>query len=264
MKPIIPLVLASMLVAACIPIPVKHSEQITPAVVGTLSFDDGRPARQYFIAATDEDEDRACSRPGGRGVTNDIGHFQLPQASEEKKILWLTLMENLGMRGYWLCARPAALGAPGGARVEPLSRTYVFGHFRGDTLDCLQWSWRDTTRLSCNANPNTRQILRGGSWTQAETTGSYRLLFVQVGRWLSAARVVVQWVSADPGMPNAVRAQMDLPTRDSVEIWGASLDSLDNAWRVRVKSMRKTTWGNDVWLTYELRTPGLIHEIREK
>jgi hypothetical protein len=265
MRQTTPLLVATILVAGCIPIPAKHQEQVTPAVVGTLTLDSGTPAARYFVAATDGDEDRTCSRPGGRGVTDSLGRFGLPATSEEKKIFWFTMMENLGMRGYWLCARPASSGASGDAPAAAPSRTYVFGHFVGDTVNCLQWRWRDTMRLSCNASPNTKQILQGGNWTEGDVSGSYRVLFVvPVGRWAAEGRAVVQWVGRSSGTPNTVRAQMDLPTRDSVEVLGASLDHVGDAWHVRVKSVRRTTWGNDIWLTYELGSPGVIHEIREK
>lgn len=255
---------------ACIPIPARHQEQVTPAVVGVLRLDDGTAAGHYFISATDEDKDSTCSRPGGRGTSDSLGRFQLPQTSEERKIFWFTLMENpFGTRGYFVCARPPSSGTPQGAPAVVPVRTLVFGHFRGDTLDCLQWRWRDTTRLSCNAKPygtgpllREDHILRGGSWTSGDATGSYRVLLVEVGRWVTEVRAVVQWIGRTPGGVNTVRAQLELPTRDSVEIFGASLDQVGDAWRVRVRSTRRTRWGNDIWLTYELGAPGEIREIR--
>jgi hypothetical protein len=262
---------ASCLLGACIPIPAKHYEQVTPTVVGTLSLDDGTPAKDYFIAATDDWKDLGCSRPGGRGVADSLGRFRLPATSEEKKIFWLTLMENLGMRSYWVCSRPAALGASGSARVGDVARTPVWGHFRGDTLDCVSWQWSDTTRLSCNTTPADEnrsrpgtQILRGGSWTDGGMSGSYRVLFAQVGESALEARAVVQWVGGTPVAPNTVRARMPLPTPDTVVLWGASLDRVGDVWRVRVQSTRKTRWGNDIWLTFELGLPGYIREVREK
>jgi hypothetical protein len=269
-KPTIVLLICTCFAAACIPIPAKHQEQVTPAVVGSLRLADGAPAGDYFIAATDDEKDHTCSRPGGRGVSDSLGRFRLPATSEEQKVFWFTLMENFGWREYWVCAEPSALGAPGGARVASPARTFVFGHFRGDSLDCLQWSWRDTTRLSCNAEGNDKQfphganqILRGGSWTEGDVAGSYRVLLVQVGSWVDV-RAVVQWVGGAPGTANTVRAQMDLPTRDSVKIFQASLDHVGDAWRVRVNSTRRTRWGNDIWLTYELGPPGQIRELRDK
>lgn len=268
------LVAGTGLLSACIPIPTKHFEQITPAVVGTLSLDDGTPAGQYFIAATDDSKDRTCSRPGGRGLTDSLGRFQLPATSEEKSVFWFTLMENFGLRSYWVCARPAASGAPGGARVDEAARTVIAGHAQGDSLDCLCWHWRDTTRLSCNAasadkkfpvDRNWKQIIRGGSWTEADVSGSYRVLLVPIEGWEAEARAVVQWVvGGTAGRQNAVRTQMGLPTRDSVDLQGASLHQVGDAWRVRVLSARKTTWGNDIWLTFELGPPGQLHEVREK
>ena len=261
------------LLSSCIPIPSTHYEQVTPRVVGTLSLDNGTAAGHYFIAATDDEKDRTCSRPGGRGVTDSLGRFLLPATSEEKRVFWFTLMENFGLRSYWVCARPAALGAPGGTRVDEAARTVVSGHFSGDSLDCLRWQWRDTTRLSCNAAPaykqmpadrNRKQILRGGSWTEGGVTGSYRVLFATIRDWESRAHAVVQWVDGTVGAPNAVRVQMDLPVRDSVELWGASLEQVGDAWRVRVLSARKTTWGNDIWLTFELGPPGQLREIRKE
>jgi len=272
MKPIIPLLIAACFMAACIPIPVKHQEQVTPDAVGRLTLENGAPASQYFIAATDDDKDRTCSKQGGHGVSDSVGHFELPETSVQRKIFWLTMMENFGMRRYWLCVRPAASGAPSDARVEALSRTFVFGDFRGDSLDCLRWSWRDTTRLSCNAEPthepmlahHYKQILRGGSWADGDLSGSYRVLFVvQDGTWASTGRAVVQWIGRAPGTLNTVRAQADLPTRDSVWALNASLDHVGDAWQVRVKSARRTTWGNDIWLTYTLGAPGSIHEVKK-
>lgn len=150
-------------------------------------------------------------------------------------------------------------------------RTLVFGHFGGDTLDCVQWRWRDTTRLSCNAKPfgaglmwGGDQILRGGSWIAGGDSGSYRVLLVRVGRWVSDARAIVQWIGRTPGGLNTQRAQLELPTRDSIAIFGASLDHVGDAWRVRVRSTRRTRWNNDIWLTYELGPPGEIREIHEK
>jgi len=269
-RPAFLVIAAICLLDGCVPIPTKHLEQVTPAVVGTLSLDDGTPARHYFIGATDEWRDLTCSRPGGRGVTDSLGRFRLPATSEEKKILWFTMMENLGMRSYWVCSRPASASAPGEAQGEEAARTVVRGHFAGDSLDCLRWHWRDTTRLSCNAAPGEngvsrggKQILRDGNWTDGDMNGSYRVLFTQIAEWGSEGRAVVQWIGGTPATPNAVRAQMDLPTRDTVELRGASLDRVGDAWRVRVLSTRKTRWGNDIWLTFELGPPGHVRAIRE-
>ena len=269
-SPSLLLLAAICLLGACIPIPAKHNEQITPSVVGTLSLDDGTPAAHYFVAATDDWKDPACSRRGGRGVTDSLGRFQLPATSEEKKIFWFTLMENFGRRSYWVCSRPAASGAPGSALVDSAARTSVWGHFVGDSLDCVNWQWRDTTRLSCNTGSADKemdrgaQILRGGSWTEGDRSGSYRVLFSQLGRWAFEARAVVEWIGETAATPNAVRAQVALPTRDTLMLLSASLEHVGDAWRVRVLSTRKTRWGNDVWLTFELGSPGEIREIREK
>lgn len=219
--------------AACIPIPARHQEQVTPTIFGTLALDDGTPAAHYFIAATDDEKDLTCSRPGGRGITDSLGRFHLAEIKEEKKIFWITMWENFGMRAYWLCARPAAGGVPGGGLVDAPSWTFIFGHFSGDSLDCVQWSWRDTTRLNCNVLPLYKQLprpdlrmLRGGSWRDGEVTGGYRVLFVEAHRWPYEARAVVQWLGGSPGSPKTVRAEMALPTHDLVEFWGASLDEV--------------------------------------
>ena len=95
-------------------------------------------------------------------------------------------------------------------------------------------------------------------------SGSYRVLFAQVGESALEARAVVQWVGGTPVAPNTVRVQMPLPTPDTVVLWGASLDRVGDVWRVRVQSTRKTRWGNDIWLTFELGLPGYIREVREK
>jgi hypothetical protein len=60
-----------------------------------------------------------------------------------------------------------------------------------------------------------------------------------------------------------VRAQISLATHDTLFLRGASLDHVGEVWRVRVLSTRKPRWGNEIWLTFELGSPGHIREIRE-
>src|SRR2546427_4772061 len=38
-----------------------------------------------------------------RSITDDQGHIEAPVTEQRKSIFWLTLMENFGLRNYWLC-----------------------------------------------------------------------------------------------------------------------------------------------------------------
>ena len=241
---------------ACIPLPIPHMAQATPPVTGTLYASDGTPVAGERVAATDHERDRSCTRAGGRAITDARGRFAMPEVKVRRRIFWFTMMENFGMTGYWLCAGPAdsAMG------TAPRQRSNVAGHFLGDTVACLEWRWREAERLACNSSRLDR-VVTGGTWSEGGSSGWYRLILH--GDY--DARVFVQWVEPGPaGTPLDVRATAELPTGDPVETWyGTQLAGRADRWRVTVSSMKKTKWGNERLLRFELGPPGVIRELPE-
>lgn len=249
--------------AACIPLPIRHTKQATPSVEGRLQWNDGSAAVGIAIAVTESEKDKGCTGPGGRGVTDSSGRFHLPPAHVRKRIFWLSLMENpLGSTSYWLCARLDASPEHRGDGNLHVPRTRIAGRLRGDTLTCLGWEWQSALRVTCNA-PHQKRILTGGSWTNDGETGTYRVLLPEGEKLAYESRAVVQWITPAPvgASTIAVRAQTELPTGKGVTTEGALLDSRDGEWRLRVKSVTPTTWGNERWHMFELGPPGEFRQV---
>lgn len=108
--------LAAMSATACIPIPVTHYAQVTPAVTGTLLRSGGSPIVGARVTAADEPNAAACANAETLGVTDDRGAFHLPRREVRKRIAWLTMMESFGMTWYHVCVE---LGAPGEVQQVP-------------------------------------------------------------------------------------------------------------------------------------------------
>lgn len=251
--------------AACIPLPIAHSAQVTPQVVGTLQDESGAPLPGARIALTESGKDVACRGPGGRGVTDGGGRFAMPSAATRKRIFWLTMIESFGATAYWLCA-----GAPPGSSTADTtlaqSRTHIVGWMQGDSLACLAWRWR-TPRVTCNGGPNQQLVMYAGRWTAAGESGVYRLLLVDADESGYELRAVVQWLATtravEPGLHpvGTVRAQVELPTGKGVAKYETMLIERDGVLRVRLQSVVPTNWGNARWLMFDLGAPGEVRVV---
>src|SRR6266545_2204569 len=111
---VIPLLLST----ACIPLPIPHTETVIPAVSADFRAPSGRPARGLAIALTGHEKDTACGRAQVHRVTDAEGRIAAPATQERKSIFWLTLMENFGLRTYWLCTGRGFLGHAGVRRAD--------------------------------------------------------------------------------------------------------------------------------------------------
>src|SRR5712664_4135061 len=203
--------------SACVPLPIRHTEQVTASVIGTVRRSDGAPAAGLPVAVTASDEDSVCAGAGGAGVTDSAGRFRLPAVSVRRRILWLTWAESFGMTRYWFCARVLARAPLADSSVAPVQRTVVYGWVHGDTLACLEWTWRSATRVTCNGSIGQRRILTGGAWRDGQTVGTYRVLLPDEEGW--AARAVVQWITTGPpggDASDSVHAQTELPTGKAI------------------------------------------------
>ena len=191
----------------CIPIPIPHTAQVTPAAVGELRRSDGTPSALVSVALTASSRDTSCAKAAVQRVTDSSGRFDIPAARQRKTIVWLTLMENLGLTQYWLCA-----GASDSAgHLTYRSRTSVLGHLDGDSLKCLEWAWRETPRVTCE-NARGQQIVTRGAWTQGTSAGTYRMILAEDDEWGHSTRPFIQWLEVpSAGGPLVVRGVAVLP-----------------------------------------------------
>jgi hypothetical protein len=244
---------------ACVPFPVKHAEMVTPEVTGILRDANGTPASGILVAVTGSHNDIACTAPSAHGLTDSAGRFHLAVTYKRTHILWL--MENFGAIGYWLCTRaPATTTTPQAAAMT--ARTNIKGWMRGDTLDCVAWTLRELSHISCNGPLDQHGMFTFGTWRAARDSGTYRLLLADDEKWGWAKRAVVQWVAlsrSDSSAGPSVRATLELPTGDAVQ--GATYAIRDGRVVARVESVRPTKGNHRRWLVFELGRPGEAREV---
>ena len=242
--------------AACLPLPVPHTEPVTPAVRGVLHRGDGSPVVGARVAATDDPKDVACHGPGGRAVSDSSGYFQLPAETVRRRVYWLTLVEKLGLTSYWLCT------ALSDASDMPVARAYVFGSERGDAADCMTWSWEHSRYLACNVPPSHRRITRGGEWADSAGRGTYVIALADDEAWGYESRAFVQWVEpSHAGRPAAVRAVVPVPTDAPVlGREGSALEVRDGQWYVTLTSTKRAGRYTRR-MRFELGPPGAVRRV---
>jgi hypothetical protein len=246
--------------AGCLPLPIPHVEQVTPQVIGRLSQSNGAASIDVPIALTATDKDTVCAQAAVRTATDSVGAFRVPFTEQRKRIYWLTLAENPGgITAYWVCAGTRD------STGEPVyhSRTFIIGHKDGDTLDCLDWMWREERRVTCN-NDDAGRILTGGGWVDGVDSGTYRVILAEADRYGNRARGLVQWIiRSRGGGPDIVRAMTELPAADDfLHEWGGpTLAQEDDHWYLTVLSARPTKWGNKRRVRFQLGPPGQVREV---
>jgi len=253
--PVALVTVAVLTLSACIPIPVRNTQVVTPSVRGVLTLSDGTPAIGAAVALTASWKDTLCAKPTVRAITDSAGHFRVPAGEIDRHIFWLTLMENPGgWMGYYLCAgRTDSTGTP-----VYRARTELAGTIQGDSLSCLTFVWNNE-RVACNTYRGGSDIITGGRWTAAGETGTFRVLGVQVGRSYGE-RVVVQWVAPVADGRTAVRATVDLPTGANVAAVDKPVER-NGRWYLRALSVKRTKWNRDRWLLFALGAPGEVREL---
>lgn len=242
------------------PIPVRHTELVTAQVTGIVRESDGTPVPGIPVAVTRSEGDIACMTPSARGVTDSAGRFHLPAVHEQKRIFWFAPIENFGATWYRFCAGGLSTAAP--QQVAAMASTHMMGWARGDTLECFQWTLRDSARVSCNRPMLQYGTFTFGAWRDARDSGYYRLLRADEDTRGYAQRAVVQWIAVT--RPNAsggtsVRSQLELPTGESIV--GATYAIRNGRVVARVESIRRTKWDNRRWLAFELGGPGEAREV---
>ena len=235
-------------VAGCLPIPIPHTERIIPAVSADLRAPSGRPAAGVAIALTSRDDDRACTSAEVRGITDEQGHIEAPVTEQRKSVFWLTLMENFGLRWYWLCTgRMDAVGTP-----VYTARTVIHGQLPGDDLMCYAWHIEAEEHVTCRDRREERGRLEGGRWRAGNDSGTYRVIFED--RWSGGPRTTayLQWLVGD-----SVAAVVELPGEPRLfERKRLGLLFINNRWYLTVAVRRKGFWPKYVWRRFELGPPG--------
>jgi hypothetical protein len=242
-------------IAACVPLPIPHTAQVTPKIVGTLRRSDGSTAAGVAMSVSAKHADSSCTYPGVHTVTNPAGRFQLPAGKVRKRIFWLSWMETFGMTDYWLCVQPV------GSSTSP-RRAYVRGNVAGDVVDCLEWVWREKERLTCNG-PLEHRIVDGGEWTDSTGLGIFRVIVADADARAYKFQGFVQWL--DPiafGEAVHVRAVVELPGGDNLSPWdGAALSTRNGRWYISVTSLRPRKNGNESRLMFEVGPPGQVRPV---
>ena len=248
-------------VAGCVPLPIPHMEQASPSVVGALRDEDGAPMTGVRVAAAEGPERSQCAWSHGE-QTDASGRFRLPGVRVRRNIVWLTLFERVGMRQYWLCARADSVASDAARSLF----AQIDGTFRGDTVACLAWRWRDSPYLTCDAEERQR-TRTGGAWADSNARGVYRLIIDSLDpKKYWHTRAFVQWVELTrDGKPGTVRTTIELPTEGDVDQYEPpSFSRPTGRWTVVVKSDTPTKWGNDRYLVFELGAPGVVTRMPDQ
>lgn len=246
------LVVVATLVAGCIPLPITHMSPVSAASVGTVVDETGAPVTQLRVAPADDARPSSCGWSVAASITDASGRFALPSYAVKRKIFWLTMIESFGMSWYSLCAQPAA---PADSTAAPLI-TDIRGNFRGDSIACLEWRWQEHPELTCTTQYGPQRVVTGGEWSDGHVNGIYRVIIAALGPGkFPDDQAYLQWLelTAD-GKIARVRAVIELPVgKGGVLTYPApEINHPDGRWRVVIRSLQPTKWGNDRYVTYIL------------
>jgi hypothetical protein len=190
---------------ACIPY--HRTERVSPPLVGSIRNSDNSPASGVLVALVASDRPKRC-RDASRWVTTDqTGRFEMPASYVQED--WLLVLPP--MEGFFtvfeLCVgRDSTALTSAYIGMSPLK-----GEVRADTVQCILWSARGVPQQSCAGRTRHpfRNVQSSGSWTNANASGSYRLL---VPPEASRAEVaLLQWVQRLDGGGERVVDSLPLP-----------------------------------------------------
>jgi hypothetical protein len=242
---------------ACVPLPIPHTALVTPSVRGTLRDGDGTPVRGAVLGVTDDHRDRACRRLAARDTTDERGRFELPAMHRRRRIFWLTLMENFGMMGYWVCAVPPDSTLP----ERGVARSSATGRMSGDSLRCVDWSLAGEWRMSCESLE--RRIVEGGEWKEEGRAGHYQLLATDSDDWGAESIVAIQWITDSATGPRIVATTL-APAGERLQDATPSLLARDGRWYAKLTGFGSTGWhGGQRHPVLELGPPRRVRLLPE-
>lgn len=273
---------AVLLLAPCLagcPVPISHTETLSPPVVGVVRHSDGTPVVGALVAVAYGYSRTPCGQTTSQVTTDSAGVFRLEAKQKDYKVVWVIPNLDRFPPGYLLCVGvgDTLLPAYGG-------RGSLDAESEPDSVDCVEWQWRERTRVAC-AGKAMRGVVEGGRWqddvtpngasvtpsaasvTPSVARGWYRLILTteDSGR-TSRPLAVVQWLErAEPGAPVTVRATAELPFRGKME-WGVgdpALGEVYGRWCASMTTVRKTFFGfKNEWLRFSLGPPGQTHPVQ--
>src|SRR5947208_16608932 len=81
-------------VTACIPLPIRHNEQVTPPVSGTLRSSAGSSIAGAAIALTGSRRDSLCAHAPIRRAADEHGRCHPPDTDARTAVFWVPMMEH--------------------------------------------------------------------------------------------------------------------------------------------------------------------------
>ena len=259
---------AVLLLAPCLagcPVPISHTETLSPPVVGVVRHSDGTPVVGALVSVAYGYSRTPCGQATSQATTDSAGAFRLEAKQKDYKVVWVIPNLDRFPPGYLLCVGTGdtLLPAYGG-------RGSLDAESEPDSVNCVEWQWRERTRVAC-AGKAMRGVVEGGRWSLdtlgMTARGWYRLILTSEdsGR-TSRPLAVVQWLErAEPGALVTVRAAAELPFRGKME-WGVgdpALGEVYGRWCASMTTVRKTFFGfKNEWLRFSLGPPGQTHPVQ--
>ncbi len=246
--------------AGC-PVPISHTETLSPPVVGVVHKSDGTPVVGAQVAVAYGYARTPCAQTTAHATTDSAGAFRLVATQKDYRVVWVIPNLDRFPPSYLLC-----VGAGDTLLPAYTGRGSLDAEAEPDSVTCLQWEWRDRTRVTCSGKAQ-RALVSGGRWTDEDASGWYRLILTREdsGR-IQRPLAVVQWLAqTGPDSPSTLVATAELPIRGAVE-WVAepALGEVFGRWCASLLTERKIPFGfRKEWLRFKLGPPGDAHPVSQ-
>ena len=245
--------------AAC-PVPITHTETLSPPVVGVVHHSDGTPIVGALVGVAYGYSRSPCAEATSQATTDSAGVFRLEAKQKDYRVVWVIPNLDRFPPGYLLC-----VGTGDTLRPAYAGRGSLDASAPADSVDCVEWLWQERTRVTCTGKAS-RAVVEGGRWSDSAGSGWYRLILTSEdsGR-RPRPLAVVQWLersSADA--PVTVRSTAELPFPPEVQ-WAAdpALGEIYGRWCASIVTDRKTAFGfKRDWLRFTLGPPGQTHPVQ--
>src|SRR6266536_1931081 len=103
-------------------------------------------------------------------LSHTAGVFRLVATQRDYRVVWVIPNLDRFPPSYLLC-----VGAGDTLLPAYTGRGSLDAEAEPDSVTCLQWEWRDLTRVTCSGKAQ-RALVSGGRWTDEDASGWYRLI----------------------------------------------------------------------------------------
>jgi len=186
---------------------------VAPVRGSVIGLDGAPAAYTRVVAASVEPTGNPCGHVLAETRTDVKGRFEIPAIRKTYRVTWIVPALDIVEPRYLVCVlvadtlRPAFLGA--GSIGD--------GFDTVDSLGCIEWMWRDFTRVSCDSR-RQNAVVSGGRWADGHSSGYFRLIIagetgpLNYTGLVMRAGVYVQWVEGSPGIgQQPVRSSATMP-----------------------------------------------------